>query len=243
MVKTVIIGDTHGLSLWKDIVNQSNPDRVVFVGDYFDSFDIKFEYQLTNFLDILEFKKSSGKDVILLIGNHDFHYMPFTQEYYSGHQRNNHYIIQNVLMDNINHLSMCYRIDDYLMSHAGVSITWLSNCYNKMHNQILTDYNNVDFIVNDIWKYKPQLFRFTGYDPYGDSEESSPIWIRPKSLQRANKHSLKNEYIQIVGHTQHRNIDVKGATTGGRYYYVDTLQSSKEYIILEDGKLSVQTIN
>jgi UDP-2,3-diacylglucosamine pyrophosphatase LpxH len=243
MVKTVVIGDIHGLSLWKDIVNQSNPDRVVFVGDYFDSFDIKFENQLTNFLDILEFKKSSGKDVILLIGNHDFHYMSFTQEYYSGHQSSNHFTIQNVLMDNINHLSMCYRIDEYLMSHAGVSITWLSHFYNKIHSKVLTDYDNVDVIVNDIWKYKPHSFRFTGYDPYGDSEESSPIWIRPKSLQRVNKHSLKNQYIQIVGHTQHKNIDVSGTTTGGRYYYVDTLQSSKEYIILEDGKLSVQTIN
>ena len=75
-MKTVAIGDVHGRSLWKLIVNQENPDRVIFIGDYFDSFDIKTEEQINNFLDIIEYKKSSGKEVIMLIGNHDYHYFP-----------------------------------------------------------------------------------------------------------------------------------------------------------------------
>lgn len=243
MVKTVIIGDIHGLNLWKDIVNQSNPDQVIFVGDYFDSFDIGFEDQVNNFLDIVEFKKKSGLDVIMLIGNHDFHYLPYAQEYYSGHQRKYHLVIQNILLKNIFHLSICHRIDNFLISHAGISEVWLNQWYKRIFKEELNDYDNVDLTVKKIWDIRPDAFKFAGWEPSGDSEESSPLWIRPKSLQRANKNGLKKNYIQIVGHTQHRNIDVKGVTTGGRYYYVDTLQSSKEYIILEDGKLSVQTIN
>jgi predicted phosphodiesterase len=242
MVKTVIIGDIHGLNLWKDIINRSKPDRVIFVGDYFDSFNIDFTHQLNNFLDIVEFREKSGIDVVMLTGNHDYHYMPFSEEHYSGYQHQYYSIIHNTIMDNINHLSMCYRIDDFLITHAGISIEWLSYWYNLIYKTELKSYENIDIIVNDIWKYKPTAFRFAGSDPYGDSAESSPIWIRPKSLQRANKYSLKDEYIQIVGHTHQKNIDILGSTTGGRYYYIDTLQSSKEYIILENSKVSIDSL-
>jgi metallophosphoesterase superfamily enzyme len=75
-MKTIVLGDTHGRSNWKLAVHQDNPDRVIFIGDYFDSFNIKGEEQLNNFLDIIEYKKTSGKEVIMLIGNHDHHYFP-----------------------------------------------------------------------------------------------------------------------------------------------------------------------
>jgi len=39
-MKTIFIGDIHGQDTWKKIVESENPDRVVFIGDYFDSFDI-----------------------------------------------------------------------------------------------------------------------------------------------------------------------------------------------------------
>ena len=32
-MKTIFLGDTHGRSLWKDIVAKETPDRVVFIGD------------------------------------------------------------------------------------------------------------------------------------------------------------------------------------------------------------------
>ncbi len=85
MEKTLVLGDTHGRSFWKLAVNIEQPDRVIFVGDYFDSFDIGTEEQLNNFLDILEYKKSGGAEVVLLIGNHDHHYFPeigYTGKYY-----------------------------------------------------------------------------------------------------------------------------------------------------------------
>ena len=58
-------------------------------------------------------------------------------------------------------------------------------------------------------------------------------------LQLSNKNTdLKKQYIQIVGHTQQDTIDIKGKSTGGRYYYIDTLPSG-EYLIDEDGEFSV----
>ncbi|RYZ28541.1 MAG: hypothetical protein EOO10_09190 [Chitinophagaceae bacterium] len=47
---------------------------------------------------------------------------------------------------------------------------------------------------------------------------------------------LKKEIIQVVGHTQQNCIDNKGKSTGGRYYFIDTLGTSKEYLVIEDGE-------
>jgi len=77
VMKTVFIGDIHGRSIWKQIVEQEKPDRVIFVGDYFDSFDIPGIDQIHNFKEIIHFKKTSGIEVVLLVGNHDYHYMGY----------------------------------------------------------------------------------------------------------------------------------------------------------------------
>ena len=71
-MKTIFIGDIHGRSIWKDIVAKENADRVIFVGDYFDSFDISGIDQIHNFKEICEFKRNSDGEVILLIGYRDW---------------------------------------------------------------------------------------------------------------------------------------------------------------------------
>ena len=53
MNKLVAIGDIHGRDIWKQIVDQEQPDTVVFVGDYFDSFDIPGKAQIDNFKNII----------------------------------------------------------------------------------------------------------------------------------------------------------------------------------------------
>ena len=34
-------------------------------------------------------------------------------------------------------------------------------------------------------------------------------------------------------------MDIKGKSTGGRYYVIDTLGSTGEYLVIQDGELSV----
>ena len=55
-MKTLILGDTHGRSNWKDVL-AAHPDaaRVVFMGDYLDSFNISGVEQLYNFNEIICF--------------------------------------------------------------------------------------------------------------------------------------------------------------------------------------------
>lgn len=85
-MKIIAIGDIHGNSIWKDIVASTTFDKVVFIGDYFDSFTIPYQQQIENFKEILDFKRSNINKVVLLAGNHDYHYMNSVTETYSGYQ-------------------------------------------------------------------------------------------------------------------------------------------------------------
>ena len=234
-MKTVILGDIHGRDCYKQIIVDEQPDRVIFIGDYFDSYDgYTAAEQMFNFEQIINFKLSGKAEVIMLIGNHDYHYMRGVTEHYSGYQHGARPAIEQLLYDNRSHLQMAYGMNGFLFSHAGISTEWLKN------NGYDNESNLIDWI-NDMWKYKPNVFNFVGYNPYGDSEFSSPIWIRPKSLQRANRDTLRDQFIQVVGHTQQKKIDREGKSTGGRYYYIDTLGTSGEYMVIDNGEIKFNT--
>ena len=253
-MKTVVIGDIHGRSVWKLIVNVENPDRVVFIGDYFDSFEIKGEEQLNNFLDIVEYKKTSGKEVIMLIGNHDHHYWPGVtgRGTTSGFQATMSFQYEQFFRDNIDAFQMAVLVGNRLCTHAGVCSQFLKETgywtYDKHSNE-----SHVADFLNDLFHYKPNEFCFDAFmdrnemggwwtNPYGDNEGQSPIWIRPKSLQNSNRTTdLRKKYVQIVGHTQQTGIDIKGKSTGGKYYYIDTIAVG-QYLIDVDGEFSIGTV-
>jgi predicted phosphodiesterase len=160
-VKTIFIGDVHGRATWKLMVHQENPDRVIFIGDYFDSFDIPGVDQIHNFKEIIEYKKTSGKEVILLIGNHDHHYLPevgYTGT--SGYQRNLAPSIIQVVDENREHLQMAYQFENILCTHAGVSHLFLDNTFGPLfYSSWSVDTLAAD--LNELFTYKPKLFCFT----------------------------------------------------------------------------------
>lgn len=82
MERVLVIGDIHGSSYWEKLFNYKNSfDKVVFIGDYVDSFEHGVKKQLKNLEKILKFKVDNSDNVILLIGNHDIQYMtPFNKK-------------------------------------------------------------------------------------------------------------------------------------------------------------------
>jgi predicted phosphodiesterase len=257
-MKTCIIGDIHGRSVWKLITYLENPDRVIFIGDYFDSFDISGVEQIHNFKEIIEYKETAftnaGKDdqhktdVILLIGNHDHHYFPeIGNTGTSGFQTTLAPSIMQVIDENRQHLQMAYQMDEFLFTHAGVSSKFMDNVFGVNGWKTETIADN----LNELFKYKPRTFEFgmavdmnvAGWlDPSGDNIDQSPIWIRPKSLMRVNRNTLREQVIQVVGHTQVHEIDVDGNSTGGRYYFIDCLGTSGQYMVINDGEISFNKI-
>jgi hypothetical protein len=236
-MKTLVLGDIHGRDCWKQIVIDEQPDRVIFIGDYFDSYDdYTAAEQMWNFEQIINFKLSGKAEVIILVGNHDFHYVDGS-EHYSGYQFGAAPGINDLLFNNMKHMQMAYEMDGYLFTHAGVSNDWYTYWMKMLH----LEGDNVADNINEMWKASSRPFRFAGFNAYGDSKESSPIWIRPKSLQKANRDTFRDQFIQVVGHTQQNKIDTEGKSTGGRYYYIDTLGASGEYMVINDDVITFPT--
>jgi hypothetical protein len=239
-MKTLILGDTHGRSNWKDVL-AAHPDaaRVVFMGDYLDSFNISGVEQLYNFNEIIRFKEETDKEVIMLLGNHDHHYLD-VGETYSGYKAAHKWDFNDALKKNMHHLQIAYLLDDVLFTHAGVSPIWMDDTFGYTgwtRETLVAD-------LNELYKAKPTLFNFShlGWDPSGDSVEQGPMWIRPRSLMKSNKgdNGLKKHFRQVVGHTQVNNIfdsfTASEKAMGGRYYLVDAMEEGG-YVVYEDGEL------
>ena len=240
-MKTVLIGDIHGRDCWKRIVEVEKADRYVFIGDYFDSFDIPGLMQMHNFKELMLWSEQTKAECVFLIGNHDYGYFEGCDgTRTSGYQFQLAPSIKMLVREWKHKLQMAYRFDDVLCTHAGVSTDFMNGVFGRGG----WNADNIVELLNEQWQYKPFTFDFdcvkpikmSWVDPYGDNVEQSPIWIRPKSLMRSNKDELKKQIIQVVGHTGQQQIDIKGMATGGRYYFIDTLHTSGEYLIYENGK-------
>ena len=241
-MKIVAIGDIHGRDIWEKIVEDNqDADLFVFVADYFDSFDVPVSLQLYNFKNILEFKRNNMERVILLFGNHDYHYLDCvsTKDKYSGYQWAHAYDIRFVLDEALREglLQMCYIHNNYLFSHAGVSMKWLKinideydESFHSLENSKLLEQT-----INDYFKYKPSVFKFamgSNFDEFGDDITQSPIWIRPYSLKQ---NGLDN-YIHVVGHT-YSVCKNYGIELDNNVLVIDNLPN--EYVTIIDDKINI----
>lgn len=91
-----------------------------------------------------------------------------------------------------------------IISHAGVSVTWLR------------DHNLTVDTINETFKVNTKICNWSGDNMYGDDVTQSPLWIRPRSLLS----DLPVGWEQIVGHTHQKDI-----TTIGRVTFVDCLDT------------------
>ena len=226
-MKIAVIGDVHGRDTWKKL-DPVEYDRIVFLGDYFDSFDVSFDAQMENFKEIIQYKNNYPDKVRLLLGNHEWHYLGFAEAAYSGYQTKHASKIRKVLLPYVNDMviKLAYLKNGYLFTHAGVTNTWLKN----------TDYTphiRVDHYLNYLVMDNPRLFDFTPgryFDPYGNEPCQTPIWVRPSSLMMDNL----NTYIQVVGHTHHKKI-----TQVNDIIFADC---SKEILVLNDKEIEIVSV-
>ena len=245
-MKLVAIGDIHGRDIWKQIIaKEQDADEFVFVGDYFDSFTVKGPDQINNFLDIIEFKKQSKVPVILLVGNHDHHYYPGVDDSgTSGYQTLLAPSIKYVVNENKQYLQAAYQVGEFVFTHAGLSSEWLDDMV------VGWSVDSLDATLNDLFRYQPGKIAYRSYKQvgdqvygaqgYGNETFQGPIWIRPSALMTANKKTLRKKIIQVVGHTPQDTIDIEGKSTGGRYYFIDTLEYNQgQYLIVKDGVVSL----
>ena len=191
-MKILVLGDIHGRTIWKDIIEKENPDKIIFLGDYVSTHDnISADQQLSNLNNILNYKEESSDKVILLRGNHDTQHLGYYWAECSGWDPKIwQYMSESSFKERFLKLTQWVHIDDDLkviFSHAGISNIWMNN-------------SDIDSVY-DINKLEPsELFGFTPdspYDYYGNSITQHPTWIRLQALCKCNI----RDWDQVVGHT------------------------------------------
>jgi hypothetical protein len=233
-MKLIVLGDIHGRPEWQTIAAENEFDKFVFVGDYFDTHeDVSPQQQLDNFKKIIEFRENNRGKVILLTGNHDYHYLPGVKEHYSGFQYFHENDIRRMLADALsgNLLQMCFSFDHFLITHAGVTKTWYKNTF---HTEDVSELHKITSDINNIFMYKPDAFKFTSganRSITGDDITQSPIWVRPESLLQ----DMITGYTQIVGHTEMSKLRLSP-----RVIFIDTLRTSGEFLTIDNGKTYVK---
>lgn len=232
-MKIIVIGDIHGEQTWWKIVTDPSvdisKDKIVFVGDYFDSFNLSTEEIHSNFHEIVKFKEEHSDNVTLILGNHDFHYTGLSTRHCSGfrhqtmHEMNS--LLKALVYDNT--LEIVKVIDGIIFSHAGISTTWA--------NDASLDLNDIERSAKEIMLKTPSMYVFRGgyyAAPYGNDVFQSPLWIRPDSLL---KDKLKG-YRQVVGHTNMgRSVKIDEGVA-----FVDALP--KEYLVIENNEFIIKKI-
>lgn len=233
-MRIIKISDLHGKNIWERIVKkeEATADKIIFDGDYFDSFNIPFIYQMDNFNKIIAYKKANPDKVVLLFGNHDFHYLRAAHEDYSGYQFFKALEIQEVIEAAIKEglIQMCYVNDIHLFIHAGLSKTWSAKNLPDIQKN-----NNVEDSINQLFIENPTAFgwvrdKYRYTDPYGDNIYQGPLWIRPKSIVK----DKIDGFVQIVGHTHHKKLILSNDVI-----FTDVFDSVNEYLILDDRIQSV----
>ena len=235
------LGDIHGRSTWKDIVfggeiefffwknsieqgylefDDNNDlhkfDKIIFVGDYVDSYDIDNVTILENLEDIVLFAKTYPDLVVLLLGNHDIQYI-VQNECCSGYRGEMRADLNEIFVTNKDLFKIAY-LDEFthslngkeiinktLWTHAGVTKGW--------HTELLRDVNSpryrhtdffigseswkIDKLLNVAWNLKVDNLYNVDNASGGMDLWAGPLWVRPHVL---NDFYLEG-YDQVVGHT------------------------------------------
>lgn len=234
-MKILAISDLHGRTVWKQ-ANVDVYDRVIFLGDYTDSY---VEDDLTifnNLSEIIQLKRREPDKFVLLIGNHDAQYLHFPHYRCSGFRAGAQSPLSSLFAKHESLFQVAYQQGAYLFTHAGVTNRWLARLLAKTENETLSITPNYDLagLLNDVhhqsMQFRNLLFEVGpkrgGYDPF-----SGPVW--------ADRSETKIDYLigfhQIVGHTPVDDfMTFRGES--GSITYTDVLQAKTQFyeIIIPD---------
>ena len=122
-MKHIVIGDIHGRDAWKNVSTKAF-DKIVFIGDYVDSTSLSDLAILENLKKIIALKKRHPEKVVLLLGNHDIHYLHYPHFQCSRFRPSMQGDLTALFRKNAGLFQVAYQKDNYLFTHAGVTNNW-----------------------------------------------------------------------------------------------------------------------
>ena len=184
--------------------NYTMYDKIIFVGDYVDSFDVGNVEMKKNLEDIIFFKKTCPDKVVLLLGNHDISYIVPNQEC-SGFRPTMKWDLADIFTKNANLFKLAHQIGNVLWTHAGVTVGWWKEFEKEMYDpasrfiEVARDNIGANFadILNLGWDMKLESIYNVDHISGGFQMWAGPLWVRPHVLNKNAMGGIK----QIVGHT------------------------------------------
>lgn len=248
--KTLVIGDIHqciGGYVNKVLQQENDWDHIVFLGDYFDCFEIPDNidyYSMSKTCEWLNEKfEEFGDRATWLLGNHDCSYVATHIPHTYKLKKNSYYrcpgytkskatkFNKRINPEWVKHLELCVEVGGYVLSHAGFH--W------KQFKPYMSEREN---IVKLYWEWENNKKHFFNQPlhwiwdrhPYrgGNSNVGSPIW-----LDWDREFSPLDNIKQIVGHTS--NAIFSRECEGN--YCIDVYRQCYA-IIDENGKLEIKFI-
>lgn len=229
-MKTVVIGDVHGRSIWSDILNHEQPDKTIFLGDYVTSHEgIGGEEQLNQLSSILKLKRDNPSNIVLLRGNHDLDVMPcrwaecFPRGPLVVRKRFSDEAFRNEFLE----LTQWVHViqvgnKPVICSHAGVSKSWLELLFGRVRFD--------EDAINTLPPSESFGFNLEDLSYRGDYPKQPCTWIRPRSLQTY----AVDRYDQIVGHTPTMQGCSKMSTANGDIIFLCDSLANRGYLVIEN---------
>ena len=227
-MKLLTISDLHGRTVWKE-ADFSDYDRIVFLGDYTDSYVVDDDTIFTNLSEIIQLKRRNPAKFVLLIGNHDAQYLHFPHYRCSGFRAWAQPALSSLLAKYEKLFQIAHQEKAYLFTHAGVSAKWLTRLLSKTqpNDPSLTPDANVATLLNNVHRqsatFRNLLFE-VGPKRGGMDLFSGPVW--------ADRDETKDDFLpgyhQVVGHTPIDDITTYGDETGS-ITYTDVLQTRTRF--------------
>ena len=212
-VSTIVMGDIHGSTYWKDVVNENPECRYIFLGDYLDPYKkIAPKQLIENLKEIIQLKKELHDRVILLLGNHDLHYfcpyMPLCSRFDDTIADE----VSVLFRDNIHLFTYAFQEDKYIFTHAGISALWFIFDFKGNVNSNIAEQLN-----NPRPEQLSALYR-CGWYRGGDVNASGGIfWADINELV-----DPLPGYTQFVGHNRVEKIR-KVVENDGKIFFCDCL--------------------
>ena len=218
---TVVFGDIHGLTFWEKIVDDNPECRYIFLGDYLDPYEnIPVRQLIENLRKIIQLKKDRTNDVILLLGNHDLHYIQLKFKPYCRYDYTIEGDAHALFLENLHWFTYAYQEGNRIFTHAGISERWFFNDFNGDANKNIADQLN-----NPSPAQLPALHRCGAIRGGARFTVGGIFWADIDEL-----HNPLPGYSQFVGHNRVENLQTH-TCNGGEITFCDCLFHEK-YLIL-----------
>jgi predicted MPP superfamily phosphohydrolase len=236
LMSNLVCGDLHcKTDLAKLVVDKfenGNYDKLVFIGDYVDSFTHSDTQMLECLNYIIETKKRLGDKCILLWGNHEYSYM---ESHYraSGWRKSIATVVYQLLTENKDLFQWYYFDSGTLYTHAGVNTRWYKQALLKINEKY------PEFKIESLF----ELLDFCQTNSFGTDllcqcgearggyryDKGGILWCDKKEL-------LDDRYFddvitnQVVGHTATKDIEVFASNLNkNQIIFTDCLGSKTKF--------------